>query len=249
MSNKSSSFSVDCQAMTKYFADKCVLDHVNLSVGCGERLVICGPSGSGKSTFIRTINGLEGFESGKLEVLGELITEETNWHLLRPRVGMLFQQFNLFPHMTILENCTLAPKMVKKISEREAIEIAYHFLEKVHIADQAEKYPIALSGGQQQRAAIARCLSMQPELILFDEPTSALDPEMIQEVLDVMLTLVDSGITMLCVTHEMSFARKFADRIIFIDTGQILEQASPEEFFAHTKTERAKQFLSQIDVK
>ena len=240
---------VEMAGIHKSFGDKKVVDDLSLKIKSSERLVICGPSGSGKSTLIRMINGLETFQEGDLKVLGTVIDDEGEvWQTLRPRIGMLFQQFNLFPHMTILENCTLAQTVVKKIKSSEASERALHFLEKVKIADQANKYPIALSGGQMQRAAIARALSMSPELILFDEPTSALDPEMIQEVLDVMLSLVDTGITMVCVTHEMGFARMFSDRVIFFDGGKIVESAPPEEFFAHTKTERAKQFLNQLNL-
>ncbi|MEC8461292.1 MAG: amino acid ABC transporter ATP-binding protein [Pseudomonadota bacterium] len=235
--------------VNKYFGDLHVLKNIHLTVEESEKLVICGPSGSGKSTIIRCLNGLETINSGELSVLHKTIKDpEVDWPRLRPKIGMLFQQFNLFPHLSILDNCTLAPRIVKGLPTKEAVELAYHFLDKVHIADQAEKYPIALSGGQQQRAAIARCLCMQPDIILFDEPTSALDPEMIQEVLDVMLGLVSSGITMICVTHEMEFARKFSDRVLFMDGGKIIEQAKPEVFFRSPESERAKKFLEQINL-
>ena len=238
---------VSMKDIHKSFGENKVIDGVSFDIHASEKLVICGPSGSGKSTLIRLINGLEGFQKGILKVLGESVDDEDGlWQSLRPRIGMLFQQFNLFPHMTILENCTLAQTVVKKIKYHQARETAHYFLEKVKIADQADKYPIALSGGQMQRAAIARALSMSPELLLFDEPTSALDPEMIQEVLEVMLSLVDTGITMICVTHEMNFARQFADRVIFFDEGRIVESSDPETFFNQTKTQRAKQFLSQL---
>jgi len=212
-----------------------------------ERIVICGPSGSGKSTLIRCINRLEEHQSGRIIVNGVELTEDVKKiEAIRREVGMVFQHFNLFPHLTVLENCTLAPIWVKRMPKREAEEIAMHFLEKVRIPEQAHKYPGQLSGGQQQRVAIARSLCMKPKIMLFDEPTSALDPEMIKEVLEVMVELAESGMTMLVVTHEMGFARQVADRVIFMDQGQIVEMNTPEEFFTNPKSERTQLFLSQI---
>ena len=224
-----------------------VLRDIDLTVQRGERIVIAGPSGSGKSTLIRCINALEEHQKGQITVDGTVLSSDLkNVDRIRSEVGMVFQHFNLFPHLTILENCTLAPIWVRKIPKREAEEIAMHFLTKVKIPEQALKYPGQLSGGQQQRVAIARSLCMRPRIMLFDEPTSALDPEMIKEVLDTMVSLAEDGMTMLCVTHEMGFARQVANRVIFMDQGQIVEQNEPEEFFNNPQSERTKLFLSQI---
>lgn len=235
------------QSLNKWYGQFHVLKDIDFEVAKGERIVICGPSGSGKSTLIRCINRLESHQEGSIVVDGIELTEDTK-HIndVRREVGMVFQHFNLFPHLTVLENCTLAPIWVRKTSTREAEEIAMRFLERVKIPEQALKYPGQLSGGQQQRVAIARSLCMNPRVMLFDEPTSALDPEMIAEVLDVMVGLADEGMTMLCVTHEMGFARKVADRVIFMDGGEIIEQNVPEEFFNNPRNERTKLFLSQI---
>ncbi|MGA1206634.1 MAG: amino acid ABC transporter ATP-binding protein [Gammaproteobacteria bacterium] len=235
------------QGLNKWYGQFHVLKEIDLEVAKGERIVICGPSGSGKSTLIRCINRLESHQEGSIVVDGIELTEDTK-HIndVRREVGMVFQHFNLFPHLTVLENCTLAPIWVRKTAKREAEEVAMRFLERVKIPEQANKYPGQLSGGQQQRVAIARSLCMNPRVMLFDEPTSALDPEMIAEVLDVMVGLADEGMTMLCVTHEMGFARKVADRVIFMDGGEIIEQNAPEEFFNQPKNERTKLFLSQI---
>ena len=233
--------------MNKWFGSFHVLRDINLSVKRGERIVVAGPSGSGKSTLIRCVNRLEEHQSGKIVVDGtELTSDLKNIDKVRSEVGMVFQHFNLFPHLTILENCTLAPLWVRKTPKKEADEIAMGFLEKVKIPEQADKYPGQLSGGQQQRVAIARSLCMRPRIMLFDEPTSALDPEMIKEVLDTMIELADDGMTMIVVSHEMGFARQVADRVIFMDEGQIVEQNEPEEFFNNPKSERTKLFLSQI---
>ena len=238
---------VEIAKMNKWFGAFHVLRDIDLTVYQGERIVIAGPSGSGKSTLIRCINALEEHQRGKIEVDGTVLSNDIkNIDRIRSEVGMVFQHFNLFPHLTILENCTLAPIWVRKTPKREAEEIAMHFLEKVKIPEQADKYPGQLSGGQQQRVAIARSLCMKPRIMLFDEPTSALDPEMISEVLDTMIQLAEEGMTMLCVTHEMGFARKVANRVIFMDQGQIVEQNEPEEFFNNPKSERTKLFLSQI---
>ena len=233
--------------MNKWYGSFHVLRDINLMVNRGERIVVCGPSGSGKSTLIRCINRLEEHQAGSIIVEGtELSSDLKNVDKIGSEVGMLFQHFNLFPHLTILENCTLAPIWVRKTPKREAEEIAMHFLEKVKIPEQAHKYPGQLSGGQQQRVAIARSLCMKPRIMLFDEPTSALDPEMIKEVLDTMIELAEDGMTMLCVTHEMGFARQVANRVIFMDQGQIVEQNEPEEFFKNPQNDRTKLFLSQI---
>jgi general L-amino acid transport system ATP-binding protein len=233
--------------MNKWFGSFHVLRDINLSVKRGERIVVAGPSGSGKSTLIRCVNRLEEHQSGKIVVDGtELTSDLKNIDKVRSEVGMVFQHFNLFPHLTILENCTLAPLWVRKTPKKEADEIAMGFLEKVKIPEQADKYPGQLSGGQQQRVAIARSLCMRPRIMLFDEPTSALDPEMIKEVLDTMIELADDGMTMIVVSHEMGFARQVADRVIFMDEGQIVEQNEPEEFFNNPKSDRTKLFLSQI---
>jgi len=224
-----------------------VLRDIDLTVAKGERIVICGPSGSGKSTLIRCINRLEEHQQGRLIVDGiELADDVKAIDQVRKEVGMVFQQFNLFPHLTVLENLTLSPMWVGKMPKKEAEEKAMHQLNRVRIAEQAEKYPLQLSGGQQQRVAIARALCLKPKIMLFDEPTSALDPEMIKEVLDVMIAMADEGITMLCVTHEMGFAKAVADRVIFMDQGQIVEQNNPHDFFNNPQNERSKDFLSKI---
>jgi general L-amino acid transport system ATP-binding protein len=233
--------------MNKWYGEFHVLRDINLSVDKGERIVICGPSGSGKSTLIRCINRLEEHQKGQIVVDGiELTNDLKKIDEIRKEVGMVFQHFNLFPHLTVLENLTLAPIWVRKMPKKEAEETAMKYLTRVKIPEQALKYPGQLSGGQQQRVAIARSLCMSPKIMLFDEPTSALDPEMIKEVLEVMVDLAESGMTMLCVTHEMGFARQVANRVIFMDQGQIIEQNSPKEFFESPKSERTKLFLSQI---
>jgi general L-amino acid transport system ATP-binding protein len=231
----------------KWYGEFHVLKDINLTVAGGERIVVCGPSGSGKSTMIRCINRLEEHQKGRIIVRGtELTNDLKRIDEIRREVGMVFQHFNLFPHLTILENLTLAPIWVRKMPRKEADELAMHFLKRVRIPEQATKYPGQLSGGQQQRVAIARALCMRPKIMLFDEPTSALDPEMVKEVLDTMVGLARDGMTMLVVSHEMGFARQVANRVIFMDAGQIVEVAPPEEFFSHPKHERTKLFLSQI---
>ena len=238
---------IEIVAMNKWYGQFHVLRDIDLTVHRGERIVIAGPSGSGKSTLIRCINRLEEHQKGKIVVDGvELTSDLKNIDKVRSEVGMVFQHFNLFPHLTILENCTLAPIWVRKMPKKEAEEVAMHFLRKVKIPEQAHKYPGQLSGGQQQRVAIARSLCMRPRIMLFDEPTSALDPEMIKEVLDTMIELAEEGMTMLCVTHEMGFAQAVANRVIFMDQGQIVEQNEPREFFNNPRNERTKLFLSQI---
>lgn len=238
---------VEMNAVHKWYGDFHVLKNVNLQVEKGERIVICGPSGSGKSTAIRCINHLEEHQQGQIIVDGaELTGDLKHIEQIRKEVGMVFQHFNLFPHLTILENLALAPVWVKKMPRKEAEEIAMNYLERVKIPEQALKYPGQLSGGQQQRVAIARSLCMSPKVMLFDEPTSALDPEMISEVLDVMVELAEEGMTMLCVTHEMGFAKKVANRVIFMDGGEIIEQNEPHEFFENPQNERTQLFLSQI---
>jgi general L-amino acid transport system ATP-binding protein len=238
---------IEISDMNKWFGTFHVLRDINLNVKSGERIVVAGPSGSGKSTLIRCVNRLEEHQSGQIVVDGtELTSDLKNIDKVRSEVGMVFQHFNLFPHLTILENCTLAPIWVRKTPQKEANEIAMKFLEKVKIPEQAAKYPGQLSGGQQQRVAIARSLCMMPRIMLFDEPTSALDPEMIKEVLDTMIELADDGMTMIVVSHEMGFARQVADRVIFMDDGQIVEENEPEEFFNNPQSERTKLFLSQI---
>ncbi len=233
--------------MNKYYGSFHALKDINLEISKGERVVVCGPSGSGKSTMIRCINRLEEHQDGTIIVMGtELNDNLDNIDEIRREAGMVFQHFNLFPHLTVLENCVLAPMLVRKETRKDAEAAAMEFLEKVKIPHQAEKYPGQLSGGQQQRVAIARALCMKPDIMLFDEPTSALDPEMISEVLDVMVSLAEDGMTMICVTHEMGFARKVADRVIFMDDGEIVEQNSPAEFFDNPQNERTKEFLSQI---
>ena len=238
---------ISIKDMNKYYGAFHVLRDINMSVRCGERIVICGPSGSGKSTLIRCINRMEEHQAGQIIVDGTELTDSLkNIDKVRSEVGMVFQHFNLFPHLTILENCTLAPIWVRKIPKKEAEEVALHYLRKVRIPDQAHKYPGQLSGGQQQRVAIARSLCMKPRIMLFDEPTSALDPEMIKEVLDTMIELAEEGMTMLCVTHEMGFAQAVANRVIFMDQGQIIEQNEPAKFFNNPQSDRTKLFLSQI---
>src|SRR6266404_1738674 len=233
--------------LNKWFGKFHALRDIDLKVMRGERIVVCGPSGSGKSTLLRCINRIEDWQRGRVIVDGTELTEDLKTiDEVRGEVGMVFQQFNLFPHLTVLENCTLAPIWVRKMPKMEAEEIARHYLRRVRIPEQADKYPAQLSGGQQQRVAIARALCMQPKIMLFDEPTSALDPEMIKEVLDVMVSLAEEHMTMICVTHEMGFARTVADSMIFMDHGQIVETAPPSEFFNNPKSDRAKLFLGQI---
>ena len=238
---------VEMQDVNKWYGAFHVLRDINLTVTRGERIVICGPSGSGKSTLIRCINRLEEHQKGRIVVNGtELTNDLKKIDDVRREVGMVFQHFNLFPHLTILENCTLAPIWVKKMQKRDAQEVAMHYLDRVKIPEQAHKYPGQLSGGQQQRVAIARSLCMNPKIMLFDEPTSSLDPEMVKEVLDTMVSLATEGMTMLCVTHEMGFARQVADRVIFIDAGQIVEIDEPDAFFSNPRHLRTRSFLSQV---
>jgi general L-amino acid transport system ATP-binding protein len=238
---------VEIVGMNKWYGDFHVLRDINLKVMGGERIVICGPSGSGKSTMIRCINRLEEHQVGRILIDGvELTADLKKIDEVRREVGMVFQHFNLFPHLTVLDNCTLAPIWVRKMPKRQAEEVALHYLKRVKIPEQANKYPGQLSGGQQQRVAIARALCMNPKIMLFDEPTSALDPEMVKEVLDTMVELAEDGMTMLVVTHEMGFARQVANRIMFMDEGQIVEANVPEQFFAHPRHERTRLFLSQI---
>jgi general L-amino acid transport system ATP-binding protein len=238
---------IEMRHVHKWFGDFHVLNDINLEVMKGERVVVCGPSGSGKSTMIRCINRLEEHQQGEIVVAGiELNADVKNIEATRREVGMVFQQFNLFPHLTVLQNLTLAPIWVRKLPKREAEETARSYLERVRIPEQADKFPGQLSGGQQQRVAIARSLCMRPQIMLFDEPTSALDPEMIKEVLDVMVELAEEGMTMVCVTHEMGFARTVADTMVFMDRGEIVERGPPKEFFADPKSERTRLFLSQI---
>jgi general L-amino acid transport system ATP-binding protein len=233
--------------VNKWFGEFHVLRNIDLTVHQGEKIVICGPSGSGKSTLIRCINRLEEHQKGQILVEGiELTNDVRQIDKIRSEVGMVFQSFNLFPHLTVLDNLCLAPVWVKKMPRREAEQVAMKYLQRVKIPEQASKYPGQLSGGQQQRVAIARALCMNPHIMLFDEPTSALDPEMVKEVLDTMIELARGGMTMLCVTHEMGFARSVADRVIFMDRGEIVEQGTPKEFFANPKSDRTKLFLSQI---
>jgi general L-amino acid transport system ATP-binding protein len=238
---------VELVDVNKWYGNFHVLRNITLSVRRGERIVICGPSGSGKSTMIRCINRIEEHQSGRITVDGiELNNDVTRIEEVRREVGMVFQQFNLFPHLTILENCTLAPIWVRKMPQKQAEDLAMHYLKRVKIPEQANKYPGQMSGGQQQRVAIARAPCMNPKIMLFDEPTSALDPEMVKEVLDTMVSLAEDGMTMLCVTHEMGFARQVANRVIFMDGGEIIEINSPDRFFANPQHERTKLFLSQI---
>ncbi len=238
---------IEIRKVNKWYGEFHVLKDIDISVARGERIVICGPSGSGKSTLIRCVNRLEVHQEGSIVVNGVELTDNLkNVDQVRSDVGMVFQHFNLFPHLSVLDNCTLAPIWVKKTAQREAEETAIKYLKRVRIAEQALKYPGQLSGGQQQRVAIARSLCMNPKVMLFDEPTSALDPETIKEVLDVMVDLAESGMTMICVTHEMGFARTIADRVVFMDQGSIVESAKPQEFFDNPKNERTRLFLSQI---
>ena len=238
---------IELKRVNKWFGDFQVLKDVDLTVGLKQKIVVCGPSGSGKSTLIRCINRLEEHQQGQIIVDGIELTKATkDIEKIRAEVGMVFQQFNLFPHLSVVDNCSLAPMWVKKMPKKEAEELALQQLETVHISDQARKFPGQLSGGQQQRAAIARALCMKPKIMLFDEPTSALDPEMIKEVLDVMVELAKGGMTMIVVTHEMGFAKEVADQMIFMDEGMIVEKATTKEFFASPKNERTKLFLSQI---
>lgn len=238
---------IEMRSVNKWFGDFHVLKDINISVERGERIVVCGPSGSGKSTLVRCINRLEEHQEGDIVVDGvELTSDLKNIDSVRSEVGMVFQSFNLFPHLSVLENCTLAPIWVRKQAKAEAEEAAMEYLERVKIPEQALKFPGQLSGGQQQRVAIARALCMNPRIMLFDEPTSALDPEMIKEVLDVMVDLAESGMTMICVTHEMGFARQVANRVVFMDGGEIVEENAPEEFFSNPRNERTQLFLSQI---
>jgi|TARA_R110000868_G_scaffold108050_3_gene295253 general L-amino acid transport system ATP-binding protein len=246
-STKGDEVVIELAGVNKWYGEFHVLKDVNLSVHQGEKIVICGPSGSGKSTLIRCINRLEEHQGGDIIVNGVTLDNNLkNIDAIRSDVGMVFQSFNLFPHLTVLENCTLAPIWVKQTPKAQAEELAMEYLHRVKIPEQASKYPGQLSGGQQQRVAIARSLCMNPQIMLFDEPTSALDPEMISEVLDVMVELADSGMTMLVVTHEMGFAKRVADRVIFMDYGEIVEQNTPEEFFTNPRSDRTKLFLSQI---
>jgi len=238
---------IQMSGVTKWYGDVQVLKDIDFTVARGERVVICGPSGSGKSTMIRCINRLEEHRDGRIMVNGvELDHSTRNVDVVRRDVGMVFQQFNLFPHLTVLQNLTIAPRKIRGATRQEADEVARYFLERVRISEQADKYPNQLSGGQQQRVAIARALCMKPQIILFDEPTSALDPEMIQEVLDVMVGLAREGMTMVCVTHEMGFARTVADRVVFMDAGRIVEEGAPADFFSDPKQDRTRAFLKQI---
>ena len=238
---------IQLQKVDKFFGEFQALKNVNLEVRQGQKVVVCGPSGSGKSTMLHCINRLEKHDRGRVVVAGiELNDSLKNIDAVRSEIGMVFQQFNLFPHLKVVENLMLAPKLVRKATKAEARKIAMTYLDRVHIPEQAEKYPIQLSGGQQQRVAIARALCMNPQVMLFDEPTSALDPEMIAEVLDVMLELAKEGMTMICVTHEMGFARSVADLMVFMDEGEVVESAVPDDFFAHPESDRTKLFLSQI---
>ena len=238
---------IEMRNVNKWFGDFQVLKNINLEVEKNKKIVVCGPSGSGKSTLIRCINRLEEHQEGNIIVDGTELNENTkNIEQIRAEVGMVFQQFNLFPHLSILDNCTLSPIWVKKIPKKEAEELAMKQLEKVQISDQSQKFPGQLSGGQQQRCALARALCMEPKIMLFDEPTSALDPEMIKEVLDAMVNLAKAGMTMIVVTHEMGFAKEVADEVIFMDEGMIIEKANTNEFFANPKNDRTKLFLSQI---
>ena len=247
MNNGNQEPKIILQDVCKSFGDFQALRNINLKVNKGERIVVCGPSGSGKSTMIRCINRLEEHDSGKIFVSGrELTSTVKDIDAVRSEVGMVFQSFNLFPHLTVVKNLMLALRLVRKMNKSQALDVAMGFLKRVRIPEQADKYPSQLSGGQQQRVAIARALCMNPEVMLFDEPTSALDPEMISEVLDVMIDLVNEGMTMICVTHEMGFARSVADSIVFMDNGEIVEMKPPDEFFGNPESERTKLFLSQI---
>ncbi|KXG84112.1 amino acid ABC transporter ATP-binding protein [Agrobacterium bohemicum] len=241
------SFAVQVRELSKWFGNFQVLNRIDLDISVGEKVVICGPSGSGKSTLIRCINQLEPFESGRLHVHGvEMSDARKNVQMVKQQIGMVFQHFNLFPHLSVMENCVLGPMTVRGLSRRQAEDIADHYLARVRISEQAFKYPGQLSGGQQQRVAIARALCMEPKILLFDEPTSALDPEMVKEILDTMTDLARDGITMICVTHEMGFARQVADRVIFMDKGQIVEVNRPDVFFKLQSNERTRQFLANL---
>ncbi len=247
MANSEPTTVISLEKVSKFFGEFQALKDIDLVVEKGQKVVVCGPSGSGKSTMIRCINRLEKHDGGRIVVHGTELTDAlTNIDAVRSEVGMVFQQFNLFPHLTAIENLMLAPRLVRKRSKREARDLAMRYLERVHIPEQADKFPIQLSGGQQQRVAIARALCMDPKVMLFDEPTSALDPEMISEVLDVMIELADEGMTMICVTHEMGFARSVGDLMVFMDAGEIVESSPPEVFFENPKSDRTKLFLSQI---
>ncbi len=238
---------IDMQAVNKWYGEFQALRDVTLRVRKGEKIVLCGPSGSGKSTLIRCINHLEPIQQGRIVVNGTALEKSgASIEAVRREVGMVFQSFNLFPHMTVLQNCTLAPMRVRRLSQSAAEATAHKFLQRVHVSEQADKYPAQLSGGQQQRVAIARALCMEPLIMLFDEPTSSLDPEMVKEVLDTMITLASEGMTMVCVTHEMGFARQVADRVLFMADGEILEEAPPDEFFRNPQHPRAKAFLGEI---
>ena len=238
---------IQMENVSKWYGSFQVLKNINLSVQPGERIVLCGPSGSGKSTTIRCLNRLEEHQQGRIVVEGVELTDDARQvETIRREVGMVFQHFNLFPHLTILQNCTLAPIWARKLPRHEAQALAMHYLERVRIPEQAHKYPGQLSGGQQQRVAIARALCMKPKIMLFDEPTSALDPEMVKEVLDTMVSLAEDGMTMLCVTHEMGFARTVAHRVVFMDQGEVVEQAAPAVFFERPDSERGRLFLSQV---
>ncbi|MGY5775204.1 amino acid ABC transporter ATP-binding protein [Rhizobium sp. LEGMi135b] len=247
MSHANQNIAIRITGLNKWYGQFHVLRDIDLEVERGERIVICGPSGSGKSTLIRCINRLEEHQAGEINVDGIKLTNDLKKiDEVRREAGMVFQHFNLFPHLTVLDNCTLAPTLVRRMPKGEAEAMALDYLARVRIADQARKFPGQLSGGQQQRVAIARALCMSPKIMLFDEPTSALDPEMVKEVLDTMVDLASTGMTMLCVTHEMGFARKVADRVIFMDRGQVVEENKPEEFFSNPQNERTKAFLNQI---
>jgi len=247
MNRPDPSLIIAMRGVSKWYGDFQVLKDIDLEIAQGERVVVCGPSGSGKSTMIRCLNRLEAHQEGKIFVDGiELTDDVKNVAAIRREVGMVFQQFNLFPHLTVLQNLTLGPMRARRIPAKEAEERAHTYLERVHIADQAGKYPSQLSGGQQQRVAIARSLCMEPKIMLFDEPTSALDPEMIAEVLDTMIELAESGMTMVCVTHEMGFARTVAHKMVFMDHGEIVETGTPQAFFQETRNERTQRFLKQI---
>ena len=242
-----SEVAISLDRVNKWYGSFHVLRDVSMTIHRGQRVVVCGPSGSGKSTMIRCVNALEEHQQGRIVVNGTELTRDVRTvERIRREVGMVFQQFNLFPHLTVLDNLILAPTWVKRIPKKEAIATAMEFLERVHIPEQAKKYPGQLSGGQQQRVAIARALCMKPQIMLFDEPTSALDPEMIKEVLDVMVELAHAGMTMICVTHEMGFAKTVADTVVFMDGGQVIELAPPESFFTNPRSDRTQKFLSQI---
>lgn len=247
VNTQSNSSAVSMRNINKWYGSMHVLRNVNLEVSTGERVVVCGPSGSGKSTLIRCINRLEEHQEGEIKVDGTVLDEDSaSLDMVRSEVGMVFQSFNLFPHLTVLDNCTLAPMLVRGVPRHEAEALAKSYLERVRIPDQANKFPGQLSGGQQQRVAIARALCMKPKIMLFDEPTSALDPEMVKEVLDTMVSLAKDGMTMICVTHEMGFAREVADRVVFMDRGEIVESGCPDEMFGSPKSERLQSFLGQV---